>query len=250
MNFKEYFTTNQSELVNEVQDKVNQVMQFNYIISHNLRSPLANILGLCNILETDADKDEMGVVVDGLKKSAENIDNLIKNLSEILSLSMPLNKKKTWVDMSDLLNHTISIFENQLTESGIEVDISIGENATKVFSICSYIESILYNLLSNAIKYKSPVRKPIISISLFKKEEQFHVIFTDNGIGIDMHRYGKDIFGLYKRFNFETEGKGLGLHMVKVQVQALGGKIDVSSTPGNGSCFSILLPAPEDELMD
>ena len=128
--------------------------------------------------------------------------------------------------------------------------MSINDDATKIFSIISYVESILYNLLSNAIKYKSTNHKPKISISIFKKELLHYIVFTDNGIGIDMHRYGKDIFGLYKRFNFETEGKGLGLHMVKVQVQALGGKIDVSSTPGNGSCFNIILPASEDELMN
>ena len=64
----------------------------------------------------------------------------------------------------------------------------------------------------------------------------------DNGIGIDLNLYGDYVFGLYKRFNLEIEGKGLGLHMTKNQVEALGGSINVESALDKGTIFSITLP--------
>ncbi|MCX6295044.1 MAG: ATP-binding protein [Bacteroidetes bacterium] len=106
----------------------------------------------------------------------------------------------------------------------------------------SYIESIFYNLISNAIKYRSNEGKHHIVISTKKEKNIFHFTISDNGKGIDLEKNGKYIFGLYKRFHSEVEGKGLGLHMVKTQVEALGGHISVESEVEKGTTFKITLP--------
>ena len=115
------------------------------------------------------------------------------------------------------------------------------------YTIKSYIESIFYNLFSNSIKYRSQERQLRIVITSKKVADKYIVHFEDNGIGIDLSEHGQYVFGLYKRFNYEVEGKGLGLHMVKNQVEAINGKINIESELGKGTKFIIELPSDNTE---
>src|SRR5690606_28851856 len=100
-----------------------------------------------------------------------------------------------------------------------------------------YVESILYNLMSNSLKYRHPDRIPEINIEA-SDEEGFMVLrHTDNGLGIDLEQNKTKLFNLYKRFHFHVEGKGLGLYLVKAQIEALGGKVRVESKRNDGSSF-------------
>ena len=110
------------------------------------------------------------------------------------------------------------------------------------YTIKSYLHSIFYNLIVNSIKYRSPVRRPIIGISSSKREGKIFLIFKDNGSGFNLEKTAGQIFGLYKRFHSHIEGKGMGLFMVKTQVEVLGGKIKVKSRPDFGTEFEIELP--------
>ncbi len=104
----------------------------------------------------------------------------------------------------------------------------------------SYIQSIFYNLISNSIKFRQQGMQPFIEISSSKSHGKVKLLFKDNGIGIDLEKKGGHIFGLYKRFHPEyADGKGMGLFMVKTQVESLGGKISVASTVKVGTEFSI-----------
>jgi len=100
-----------------------------------------------------------------------------------------------------------------------------------VYAIKAYVNSILYNLISNAIKYKNPDRKLVVTIRSYQDDDLLYLEVEDNGIGIDLENHQHKIFGIYKRFHATIEGKGLGLHIVKLQVEAMGGKIEVSSRP-------------------
>ena len=101
--------------------------------------------------------------------------------------------------------------------------------------------SIFYNLISNSIKYRHLDRNPVITISGYRSEKKITLLFEDNCKGIDLERYQNQLFGLYKRFDTTVEGKGMGLFMVKTQVETLGGKISVSSVPNEGTRFKIEL---------
>jgi signal transduction histidine kinase len=104
----------------------------------------------------------------------------------------------------------------------------------------SYLESVLINLVSNAIKYKSPERllRIILQTSVNQNDE---VVLTvqDNGLGIDLKRHQENLFGLYQKFHSNSDGTGLGLYMVKSQIMALGGTIEVQSEVGKGTTFII-----------
>jgi len=116
------------------------------------------------------------------------------------------------------------------------------------------INSILYNLISNAIKYRSPDRAPKIKIRSTHIGNYIRIDVTDNGLGIDLNRFKENLFGLYKRFHTHMEGKGLGLFLVKLQCEVLGGYVDVTSAQGVGTTFSVYLnkitPTEEQILLD
>jgi len=228
-------------LIREINHKYNELMQFNYIVSHNLRSPVANILGMTYLLTPDLSRDEARMFYDYIAQSAESIDTLIKDLNTVLSARSPLNEKREPFTLREIVEVVCNNLETQINESLAFICIDIDPDADKLNSIKSYVQSIIYNLLSNAIKYKAPERAPEISIKAKRREGTTHIEVSDNGMGINLGLYGDQIFGLYKRFTTRHEGKGLGLHMTKAQIESLGGTIHVESEEGKGTSFLITL---------
>lgn len=231
------------QTVGELNNKYNELMQFNYIVSHNLRAPVANILGLFNIMNLpDSSSEEKNKSLEFMHASIKKMDELIKDLSMILATRSSLNTKKEIVFIPQLIQSISSTLQAEISNSGTVIKLDMEEDAKELFSIKSYIESILYNLISNAIKYKAKDVKPKINIATKKSVKNLIVSVSDNGIGMDLNQYGDQLFGLYKRFNLEVEGKGLGLHMIKTQVETLGGTVAVESELGKGTTFVITLP--------
>lgn len=227
----------------ELNNRYNEMMQFNYIVSHNLRAPVANILGLFNILNLpNTSQEEKNKSIQYMHSSILKMDELIKDLSVILATRSSLNTKKELVSIPLLIQSISSTLENELKDSGSTLELQIEEDAKELLTVKSYVESILYNMISNSIKYKSRNAKPQIVVVAKKENDQLALTVSDNGIGIDLNRYKDQLFGLYKRFNTEVEGKGLGLHMIKTQVETLGGSVAVESELGKGTSFVITLP--------
>ena len=157
-------------------------------------------------------------------------------------MSSQLNEKIEDCSISLIVDNAIHVLEKQISQAGASVNVYIAREAENINTIKSYFESIIYNLISNALKYKSKQRKPRVDINVNKSNNITYILVSDNGIGINMEKDGKNLFGLYKRFNFDVEGKGLGLHMTKIQVEAMGGEISVDSQVEVGSTFKIRLP--------
>ena len=232
-----------SKLLDELTNKYNEQMQFNYIVSHNLRSPIANIIGLTQVLNYPVLKEEeKKTYIEGISNAAVKMNNLVKDLNKILSMSSQLNEKIEDCSISLIVDNAIHVLEKQISQAGASVNVYIALEAENINTIKSYFESIIYNLISNALKYKSKQRKPRVDINVNKSNNITYILVSDNGIGINMEKDGKNLFGLYKRFNFDVEGKGLGLHMTKIQVEAMGGEISVDSQVEVGSTFKIRLP--------
>lgn len=230
-------------LIQEINDKYKDLMQFNYIISHNLRSPVANILGMSSLLSMDLPKEELTLIYDYISQSANCIDTVIKDLNNILSTRSVLNEKKETFLLKEILDSISYNLQTQIAESKTRLIVDIDDEAAELKSIKSYIHSIFYNLISNAIKYRAEDRAPEIRIKVRKDKETYFIEVADNGMGIDLTQHGNHIFGLYKRFTSHKEGRGLGLHMTRTQVESLGGNISVESQPGVGTTFKIVLKA-------
>lgn len=212
--------------------------QFAYIVSHNLRMPVANITGLSNLLHdadhTDHDKER---ILKALSTSVQNLDKVILDLNHILQVNNDLNEAKETVSLPLLVKQIRqSIDAKQVI---IKCDF---KPVNKLITIKSYLHSIFQNLIVNSIKFKRAGIDPMININSSVVDGHAIIIFKDNGKGIDLHKHGEHIFGIYKRFDQSVEGKGLGLFMVKMQVERLGGTITVQSQLNVGTEYTIKLP--------
>ncbi|MEO1807089.1 MAG: ATP-binding protein [Bacteroidota bacterium] len=218
-----------------------ELTDFGYIISHNLRGSVANILGLTDLLDQsktgDAEKDH---IVEILHRSTRNLDQVIKDLNMVIDLRHFEKNDFQLLHVGSILDQIEVQLKDRIDESGAEISREF-DSDTHIISIKPYLVSILYNLVSNGIKYQRPQVKPLLKIKLELREKQVILSVSDNGLGVDVEKYGDQLFSLYKRFHDHIEGKGLGLYLVKVQVESMGGKIAIESELNKGTTFFITL---------
>ncbi|WP_339605816.1 PAS domain-containing protein [uncultured Roseivirga sp.] len=216
--------------------------QFAFIVSHNLRAPLTNIIGLSTLIpELDPTMDGFDQYLKGLKKSADNLDSVVLDLNSILKIKTDQDEGKVEMSFTSLLEDTKANLSNVEAKQAEFIDGDFAE-VDKITTIKPYMVSIFTNLLTNSIKYKKPSEALKLSIRSSIKKGNIVLEFKDNGRGIDMKKHGQHIFNLYKRFHHDVEGRGIGLYMINAQIEAMGGSIEVESEPNLGTTFTISLP--------
>jgi signal transduction histidine kinase len=223
----------------------NELLQFSYTVSHNLRGPVARMIGLTRLLRhPDAIEDQQRLQ-ELILKSSEELDEILKDLSLIIDIRNDLYRireklylEEEWQKAANLLGEGV--------KSVYQLDIDFSE-APYIFGVRPMIQSIFYNLFSNAIKYQSPDRKLRVKVSSEVLSDNRKVIrISDNGLGIDLEHQRQNLFKLYKRFHPHVPGKGLGLYLVKTQVEALNGEIIVESEIDRGTMFTLIFSEPEE----
>ncbi|RAV99009.1 hypothetical protein DQQ10_20655 [Pseudochryseolinea flava] len=226
-------TSNELSKTNEALVKRNNdLMQFSYTLSHNLRGPVARLLGLTNLAKRTP---EYGDINELIAKSAQDLDEVLKDLGQILDMGTEIYAVKENVSLMHEWNRAMRLLADKISDdSTINVHF---EDADTIWGVKAMVQSIFYNLLSNALKYKSPERHLFIQVKSLAKTNATIIEFSDNGIGIDLENYGKDVFKLYKRFHAATHGKGVGLYLVKMQVESMNGSISVQSKVNVGTVF-------------
>jgi PAS domain S-box-containing protein len=225
-------------IVKELTKSNNDLKQFSFITSHNLRAPLSNIIGLLNIIEPNSLNEENNVMFQMIEKSAKQLKQTIDDLSRILIIKNNVNIDVLSLDVQEIFTEISQPFFNSLNDIAAEISVSFGVDSV-VFNK-TYLESIFINLLSNAIKYRSPHRKLCIHIGSFLNNSNEVVLrFSDNGIGFNMKQYKDRLCGLYQRFHDNIEGQGIGLFIIKSQITALGGRLDIESEVNKGTSFAI-----------
>jgi signal transduction histidine kinase len=227
------------KLILDILQRNRDLEQFTFIISHNLRAPTANIIGFTEILNNEKlSLLEQKELLHGLASSVSGLDTIIKDINSILQVKREINDKKEVVVFSKLVNDIIVSIEKVIDMHNVRFTIDFSD-VDEMFSLKAYMHSIFYNLISNSIKYRNPDIQPLIEIKSKQEHKKIILTFKDNGLGIDLKTKGDKIFGLYKRFHSHVEGKGLGLFMVKTQVEAIGGKISLTSEVNKGTEFTI-----------
>ncbi len=214
--------------------------QFAYIISHNLRGPVTTIIAISDLMQEDNISDEdKAFFINGIAESVKKLDNVIIDLNTMVQSRNSDNENKEPVYFSDILVDVKSGIQG-VAGNGLPTIKSDFKEVNSMVTLKSYIHSIFYNLISNSIKYKQPSVPVVIEVKSRKTKDQIQLIFKDNGMGIDLQKKGEHVFGLYKRFHTDVaEGKGMGLFMVKTQVETLGGKISIHSEVNVGTEFLI-----------
>lgn len=221
----------------ELIEQNTQLEQFAFIAAHNLRAPLARILGLTTLIKISETEHDKQTAFEKLEESTRDLDHVIKDLTVILNIKKHTSNL-TEVDLEDSFVRVKRMLEKEIEETHTNIHQNFAE-ASKVYAVTPYVESILYNLISNAIKYRNPEHLPVVSVRTRAEEEFVCLVVNDNGLGIDLPRYKSSMFTLYRRFHLHMEGKGLGLYLVKTQIEAVGGKIEVQSKPNEGTTFFV-----------
>lgn len=227
------------QLINELTQNNKDLRQFSYITSHNLRAPLSNLIGLLKLTdEIDISNEELVLIIDGFSKSTYLLNETISDLGKVVIIRDNPSIEKQNISITESLNNVLEQIHILIENNKPEINFDI-QTKDLVYSNKAYFESILLNLLTNAIKYKSTTRNLQINIRITEDLNYTTLTFNDNGIGIDLNKYSEKIFGLYQRFHNYPDSKGLGLYLVKSQIDSMGGEINISSTVNEGTTFII-----------
>jgi len=228
-------------LLNELSRNNNELKQFSYITTHNLRAPLTNLVAICNLIKTDRIEDGLTIkLIEGFKLSTNLLHDTLNDLIKVLIIKENPNLLTEEVSFQEILNKVKDSVSIKLINDVASIDADF-TNAPFVNFSTIYLESIFLNLITNSLKYHHPNRYPVIKIITSKQVNgSTKMVFSDNGIGMNMERVKNKIFGLYQRFHSNTDSKGIGLYLVYSQVTTLGGTIKVESEENVGTTFTII----------
>ncbi|MBB4801465.1 PAS domain S-box-containing protein [Flavobacterium nitrogenifigens] len=231
--------TEKEHLIRELTQNNKDLKQFSYITSHNLRAPLSNLIGLLNLTEDiPIENEELQEILAGFTKSTHLLNETINDLVKVIIIKDNPSMQKEVVSLKEVFENVFSqlSFQIELHKPIIKLKF---DKLPQLTTNKAYIESILLNLLTNSIKYKSENRKLKIAITAEQIDNKAVLTFKDNGIGIDLERNRDKVFGLYQRFHNYPDSKGLGLYLVKSQVETMGGVIAIDSEVNKGTTFTI-----------
>nr|WP_294941378.1 PAS domain-containing sensor histidine kinase [uncultured Mucilaginibacter sp.] len=226
--------------INLLDDQNKRLQNFAYIVSHNLRSHAGNLKFMVNLFEEtklETDKEE---IFSHIKTISESLSATMGHLDEIVKIQSEISKERKSVGFQTIFNNVTAALRANITATNAHINADFSA-VPEISYIPAYLESIFQNLLTNAIKYKHPNREPVVNCYTQKVDKHIYLVFEDNGIGIDMKRFGDHLFGLYRTFHQNKDAKGIGLFITRNQVEALGGTIEVDSTVNVGTKFTVKL---------
>jgi len=232
------------ELIESLQKRNNELKQFSYIVSHNLRAPISKLQGLSSLYDTEPEDETFNkTITDNIKISVHDLDTVVKDMNTIISSGETEKSEYEFTLFEVELNLVKQILNEDIKKAGKAIITGDFQDPAGLMTIKSYTHSIFLNLVTNALKYRAKDRDLHLHFATSQNEHYVNIVVEDNGIGINLDKYGKKIFGLYKRFHgSDIEGRGLGLYLVKTQVEAMKGKIEVESEVNKGTKFIISLP--------
>ncbi|TPE45306.1 PAS domain-containing sensor histidine kinase [Pontibacter mangrovi] len=233
----------EQDLMRLAQDLFQQnrdLQQFSYMVSHNLRAPAANLIGLTDILQLVGKNSIMfDEALLRVRESAFKLDHVIRDMNQVLSVregSMSLDLEE--VDLRQLFDEVIAAMQHKLSKIRHTVELEV-RNQAVLRTNKAYLFEVLKQLISNAIRFRKAQEPLHLKLSAVKTKKKVELTVTDNGIGMDMELAKDHIFKLYKKFHRGYKGRGAGLYLVKTYLDALHGSIKVVSEPGCGTTFSI-----------
>jgi PAS domain S-box-containing protein len=227
----------------QLQEQNRKLDEFAHIISHNLRAPVNNIHALINLLDDSSGITDYKLIFDKLKNVAKNLGETMNELMDTLKVKTEPHLGRTEIRFKEVLDKVVQSLEGELIVAEASVTFDFND-APAIDYLKPYLESIFQNLLTNAIKYRSPNRKPAIHLRSYMVNDRVELQVVDNGQGIDMDRFGDKLFGLHKTFHDHKEARGVGLFLIKSQIEAMGGSISVESEVDKGTTFTIRFESP------
>ncbi|MCR6641005.1 MAG: HAMP domain-containing histidine kinase [Sporocytophaga sp.] len=218
----------------------NDLDNFIYTASHDLKAPIINMEALVDIVfewYKGSKSQEQQSLIEMIKTSIERLKITIEELTEISRIQRGVNDAAEEVSFKSIINDFEQDYREQIKKDNVTFieDLQI----PSIHYSKKNLRSIIYNLLSNAIKYRSE-QDPVIHIKTGRSDDgRIMLSFKDNGLGLD-ERQQRKLFQMFKRLHTHVEGTGVGLYIVKKMIENTGGSIEVESEPDNGSTFRII----------
>ncbi len=228
-------------LTKELLNSNHELEKFAYITSHNLRAPVVNLNSLIELFNIDELQNSINLeIYQKIKYSVNKLETTLNDLIEIVSAKKSTISQKKNISISETVKLVCSNLETQLKRANAKLTMDFYE-ADLIEFVPTVLESIIQNLITNAIKYRSQDRNLEISIYSKRIDDQTCIFIKDNGMGFDSERMASRTFGLYQRFHDHIEGKGIGLYIIKTQLEALNSSISVISKPNEGAEFKVCI---------
>lgn len=225
-------------ITSDLKRKNDQLEEFTQIVSHNLRSPVGNILTLLSFFENTSSEAEKNEYLALLKESGLTAQKTLHELHEVLKIKQNKTVARQKLEFEKVFRHV----ESMLSAKMAGVSARVESNFTLAPTIHYpniYLESIFLNLLSNSLKYSRPGEKPVIRFKTYYSASNIILEVSDNGMGINLERYGHQVFKLHKTFHHHPESRGIGLFMIKNQIEAMGGEITINSQVNKGTTIFV-----------
>ncbi|MEP7319685.1 MAG: hybrid sensor histidine kinase/response regulator [Panacibacter sp.] len=227
-----------SKKIDELQKINDELNRFVYSTSHDLRSPLASVMGILNLAKMEQSVQDPNGYLGMIETCVNKMDTFIQKIIEYYK-SIRVEEENTKIDFNVLLDESIKLVKMQ--KPGIEYILDIDQQADFV-NDAFRVSVIVDNLISNAVKYQKPTEtNPKIEITVRTTNEKATIKIEDNGIGI-LDQHLNSIFKMFFRSNHSVNGLGIGLYIVKEALIRIGGDISVNSTYGGGTAFNLEIP--------
>jgi len=224
--------------VSELERTNDELNRFVYSTSHDLRSPLASVMGILNLARMENSVEDPNNYLGMIETCMNKMDVFIQKIIEYYK-SIRVDEEKTEIDFQDMLKESIGICRMQ--KPSVEFNLNV-EQPVKFINDSFRISIIVDNLISNAVKYqKATSEHPQVNVTVKADEDMAQIEIEDNGIGI-VEEHLNNIFKMFFRSTTHVNGLGIGLYIVKEALSRIGGDISVSSSYGVGTVFKIVIP--------
>jgi PAS domain S-box-containing protein len=215
-----------------------RLLNFAHIVSHNLRSHTGNIQMLLDMITHEPDEQERQKMMHMLVINTANLQQTLTHLNDVVDVHSNKEYSKKTLNLYQEIQRMLEVLSLSLRQANAKLSIDVDANINIQYDP-AYLESILLNLLTNSIKYRHEGRALHIDIKVYEHTGKVMLEISDNGMGIDLQLHGHKLFGMYKTFHNNDDARGIGLFLVKNQVDAMGGKIEARSKVNEGTTFKI-----------
>lgn len=231
-------TSSLKQMNDELINSNNELDMFIYRASHDLKGPIARLLGMTLLAKMDNKDEGLKEYIELIEKGAVDINKVLNKLNNIHFINREtINSEE--IDFGKIIKECKSTLTNYIDSADLKIDF-ITESGFNLRSDYILVKIILENLLENSVFFRK-TKKAEIEINLRTSRKSIIMSVEDNGFGIQQDQHEK-IFDMFYRGSEKSKGNGLGLYLVRKAVQKLHGKITVESEEGKYACFTISLP--------
>jgi signal transduction histidine kinase len=233
-----------ASLLKSAQNRNKNLESFLYIVSHNLRTHTGNLQSMLGFYKEAKQYEEQAEILSFINSISTKLNATIGHLAEIVKIDRDaedgMDSKKIPLRLETIFKDVLAALQCNIKSSNAFINHDFSK-CQDVYYLPAYLESIFHNLLTNSIKYRDRNRQVIINCESKIEDGYSYITFEDNGLGMDLEKYGHKVFGLYETFHQNADSHGVGLYVTRVQIESLGGTISVQSTLSQGTKFTIKL---------